>query len=111
MARKIDRHTELLKAQRHLSDLLDDEYQSQDVLQEFRGAQFGVRVVNQPDNGKDHFLCYLLSEDDGHWFLTGEVFDAFWLNDAIQQLTLARDYTKPMLVKLIKQIRDTRRKK
>lgn len=57
--------------------------------QEFKGGQFGVRLV--PRGGNDPHVCIqLLGEDDENWFEIGNSFSSFWIDDLIQQLQIAK---------------------
>lgn len=58
--------------------------------QEFKGLQFGVRLIQRGPNDP-HVCIQLLAEDDEHWFELGNSFSAYWLDDLIMQLNTAKD--------------------
>ncbi len=77
------------KLHREYVNLGDKLAESQNVVKEFKGECFGVRLIEQKE-GKP--LCQIIVEDDGNWFFETNAFSAHWLEDMIEQLTAARDY-------------------
>lgn len=61
-------------------------------LLEFRGRQFGIRLIDRPDCPND--AVQIISEDDGHWHDHGNQFDASWIDDLIQALRVAQQSAK-----------------
>ena len=56
---------------------------------EFKGEQFGVRLVQRGPN--DPHACFeLLTEDDEFWSVTGVGASTVWLDDLIEQLQEAK---------------------
>ena len=60
---------------------------------EFKGECKGVRLV--PRGANDNHICIeILTEDDGNWFESNQSFSSYWIDDLIEQLTLAKQYMK-----------------
>ena len=57
--------------------------------QEFKGEQFGVRLIPR-DRNDPHICIQLLSEDDEHWYMFGHRFSSYWIDDLIEQLNAVK---------------------
>lgn len=59
---------------------------------EIKGECFGIRIIKREDAPND--AVQILCEDDGNWFEKGEMFDAGWIDDLIEQLIAAKKVAK-----------------
>ena len=67
--------------------LLDDELKRCEVL--FLGGCRGVGLYKRGGDADPHVCFLVLSEDDGHWFVSEHGASSYWLPDLVSQLHLA----------------------
>lgn len=62
------------------------------------GEQFGIEFRKRGISDS-HVCLFLLTEDDEFWHQVGNGFSSHWLDDLIQQLTLAKQFMEKNCVK------------
>jgi len=88
-----------MKIRNHLDS--DETISELDFEQLFLSECVGIALTRRAPNDK-HICMVLLSEDDGHWFVSSCIGSSYWMDDLIELLQYVKKWmeanAKPQIV-------------